>query len=45
MLTPSDFTPEMERNLENVPPAANLIYHKIPLLSVYDLLDVTSLQL
>ena len=40
MLTPSDFTPEMERNLENVPPAANLIYHKIPLLSVYDLLDV-----
>ena len=40
MLTPSDFTPEMERNLENVPLAANLIYHKISLLSVYDLLDV-----
>jgi carboxylesterase len=40
MLMPSDFTPEMERNLENVPPAANLIYTKIPLLSVYDLLDV-----
>ena len=40
MLSPSDFTPEMERKLENVPPAANLIYNKIPLLSVYDLLDV-----
>ena len=40
MLTSSDFTPEVERHLENVPSAANLIYNKIPLLSVYDLLDV-----
>ena len=40
MLTSSDFTPENKRNLVNVPPAANLIYDKIPLLSVYDLLEV-----
>ncbi|BAL84553.1 putative esterase/lipase family protein (plasmid) [Selenomonas ruminantium subsp. lactilytica TAM6421] len=40
MLTSSDFTPENKRNLVNVPKAANLIYDKIPLLSVYDLLEV-----
>ena len=40
MLSPSDFTPEIKRDLPNVPPAANLVYDKIPLLSVYDLLEV-----
>ena len=40
MLSPSDFTPEIRRSLENVPLAANLVYDKIPLLSVYDLLEV-----
>ncbi|MBR3722801.1 MAG: alpha/beta fold hydrolase [Selenomonadaceae bacterium] len=40
MLSPADFTPEIKRSLENVPPAANLVYDKIPILSVYDLLEV-----
>ena len=40
MLSPSDFTPKIRHSLENVPPAANLVYNKIPLLSVYDLLEV-----
>ena len=40
LLTSSDFTPENKRNIVNVPQAANLIYDKIPLLSVYDLLEV-----
>lgn len=40
MLSPSDFIQKNKRNLENVPPAANLVYDKMPLLSVYDLLEV-----
>lgn len=43
MLTAADFTPESKRNLTNVPQAANLVYDKIPLRSVYDLLEVIEL--
>jgi carboxylesterase len=40
MLTPSDFTPKTKRDLANVPPAANSVYDRTPLLSVYELLDI-----
>ena len=39
-LTPLDFTPKAGRDLANVPPAANAVYDRTPLLSVYELLDV-----